>query len=194
MKKKTVSIDKRVQRTNIALKDAFRQLAKSHKYSDITVKELTDTAKINRKTFYLHYDSIGDFVNTFADEMAQKLMDIITAESLSEYSNKSGELFDKVVEFFEQSKDFYTFVITSDDYSFLSRRVEHLVCDGLAKVIRESYNISINDAYISASFVIRNALMWFRLDSHKEISISKDEFKDRLIRLNSSGLSTFLKK
>jgi hypothetical protein len=109
MKKKTVSIDKRVQRTNIALKDAFRQLAKSHKYSDITVKELTDTAKINRKTFYLHYDSIGDFVNTFADEMAQKLMDIITAESLSEYSNKSGELFDKVVEFFEQSKDFLYF-------------------------------------------------------------------------------------
>ncbi|WP_125714828.1 TetR/AcrR family transcriptional regulator [Companilactobacillus kedongensis] len=185
-------IDKRVQRTNQALKNSFRDLSKVHKYRDITVKELTDNAKINRKTFYLHYDSIDDFVNTFADEMASQLLVIIAGKPLHDTLTHPGDLFDSVVDYFEQSRDFYAFIITSDDYSFLSRRVERIVCDGFASALKDEFNISQIDAYISASFIIRNTLMLFRLFEKGQVKLTKNEFKDRLIRLNQSGLKTFL--
>ncbi|MFC6324195.1 TetR/AcrR family transcriptional regulator [Companilactobacillus baiquanensis] len=187
-----MKIDKRVQRTNQALKKSFRDLSKIHKYRDITVKELTDNAKINRKTFYLHYDSIDDFVNTFAGELADQLLEIIAGKSLHDTLTHPADLFDGIVDYFEQSRDFYSFVLTSDDYSFLSRKVERLVCDGFASALKESFNITQIDAYISASFMIRNTLMLFRLYEKGQVQLTKEEFKDRLIRLNQSGLKTFL--
>lgn len=187
-----MKIDKRVQRTNQSLKKSFRDLSKVRKYRDITVKQLTDNAGINRKTFYLHYDSIDDFVNTFADELAGQLLDIITGKSLHDTLTHPGDLFDSIVNYFDQSREFYSFIITSDDYSFLSRRVERLVCTGFADALKDEFNITQIDAYISASFMIRNTLMLFRLYEKGEVKLTKDEFKNRLIRLNQSGLRTFL--
>lgn len=187
-----MKIDKRVQRTKQSLKKSFRDLSKVHKYRDITVKELTDNANINRKTFYLHYDSIDDFVNTFADDMANQLLDIIVVKPLYNTLKHPDDLFDGIVDYFEQSREFYSFVITSDEYSFLSRRVERLVCEGFADALKDSFNITQIDAYISASFMIRNTLMLFRLYEKGQVQLTKYEFKDRLIRLNQSGLKTFL--
>jgi hypothetical protein len=46
-------IDRRVQKTNDALQEAFRKLARTYSYREITVKALTEEAHINRKTFLL---------------------------------------------------------------------------------------------------------------------------------------------
>lgn len=50
--------DLRVERTRRAIRDAFIQLAAERDPDRISVTSLTNLAGINRKTFYLHYDSI----------------------------------------------------------------------------------------------------------------------------------------
>jgi len=185
-------IDRRVQKTNESLQLAFRKLAKTTSYRNLTVKALTETAQINRKTFYLHYDSIDDFSNTVVDEIANKLLQVMNDKPLNESLAEPGYIIDNVFEFFLQSREFYTFMMTADDYSFLSRKVEVKVSDGFAKAIYQEFNISKLDAYICSSFLIRNTLMMFRLYSGDQIKLEKGDFRDRLIRLNSSGLSSFL--
>lgn len=70
--------DLRVQRTQAALKAAFRTLAlKYPRYRDITVKELTSVANVNRKTFYLHFDTIDDLAETFVEEGANNILALI---------------------------------------------------------------------------------------------------------------------
>jgi len=185
-------IDRRVQKTNQALQLAFRKLAKTTSYRNITVKQLTETAKINRKTFYLHYDSIEDFSNTVVDEIADQLLQIITEKPMNESLSETGYVFDNVFDFFKQSRDFYTFMMTSDDYSFLSRKVESKVATGFAQALYRDFDISELDSYICASFLIRNTLMLFRIFSDETVKLDKGVFRDRLIRLNASGLSTFI--
>jgi hypothetical protein len=146
-------IDRRVQKTNQALQSAFRQLASGSSYRDITVKKLTETAGINRKTFYLHYDSIDDFSNTVVDEIADKLLTLITGQPLKDSLAKPGYIFDRVFNFFQQSREFYTFMMTSMDYSFLSRKVEAKVVEGFAQAIQDQYGTSQLDSYICASFL-----------------------------------------
>ncbi|WP_125760496.1 TetR/AcrR family transcriptional regulator [Companilactobacillus hulinensis] len=186
--------DRRVRKTTAALKEAFREIARDTRYRDITVRELTEKADVNRKTFYLHYDSIDDFANTFVDELADQLIKLIVVKPMNHTLQEPGIVFDKVFDFFTQSRDFYTFMITSDDYSFLSRKVEAKVSEALAQAIKESYDVSEVDAYISSSFMIRNTLMLFRLHINGQMKLSRDEFKDRIIRLDKSGLETFLNK
>jgi len=185
-------IDLRVQKTNNALQTAFRKIAKTTSYRNITVKALTETAGINRKTFYLHYDSIEDFSNTVVDEIADKLLQVISDEPLKETLSKPGYIIDHVFDFFGESRDFYTFLMTEDDYSFLSRKVEYKVANGFSEAIFKEFEISKLDAYICSSFLIRNTLMMFRVYSGDQVDLDKSEFRNRLIRLNSSGLSSFI--
>lgn len=188
-----MAIDKRVQRTNKALREAFRDLSKNHSYQEITVKKLTEKAQINRKTFYLHYDSIDDFLHTFVEELSNQLLDIITAVPFTRYRLETGEMFDRLFDFFEQSREFFTFILMSDEYSFLSRKIENNVAKGFTDAIEQSFNISRSDAYISASFMIRNTVMLFRMYDRGQVRFTKQDFKDHLVRLNHSGLETYIK-
>ncbi|WP_125769873.1 TetR/AcrR family transcriptional regulator [Companilactobacillus furfuricola] len=187
-----MAIDKRIRRTNKALRDAFREMAKTTAYQDITVKKLTEKAGINRKTFYLHYDSIDDFLNTFVEELSEQLLDIITSRPFDRYRLETGEMFDPLFDFFDQSREFFTFILMSDEYSFLSRQVENRVAHGFADAIEASFEISRADAFIAASFMIRNTVMLFRMFDRGQVRFSKQEFKDHLVRLNHSGLSSYL--
>lgn len=51
-------MDLRVQKTREAIKNTFKEMVCEMEASKITVKELTERARIHRKTFYLHYTSI----------------------------------------------------------------------------------------------------------------------------------------
>lgn len=51
-------VDLRVQKTREAIKNTFKEMICEMPAEKITVKELTDRARIHRKTFYLHYTTI----------------------------------------------------------------------------------------------------------------------------------------
>ena len=50
--------DRRVLRTKKNIRQAFLHLLSEKSLSQITVKELSDLADINRKTFYMYYSNI----------------------------------------------------------------------------------------------------------------------------------------
>lgn len=54
--------DRRVVRTRAAIEHAFRELLATTPYDKITVSSVARVAGINRKTFYLHYDSVDDLL------------------------------------------------------------------------------------------------------------------------------------
>ncbi|MQS76572.1 TetR/AcrR family transcriptional regulator [Companilactobacillus halodurans] len=185
-------VDRRVQKTNQALQLAFQKMTRTTSYRDITVKSLTQMAQINRKTFYLHYDSIDDFSNTFVNDIADKLLKLITEEPLADKLLEPGYIFNKIFDFFQESREFYAFMMTSVDYSFLARKVEVKLAQGFSAALYETFDISKVDAYICANFLVRNTLMLFRLYNGGQVKLSKAEFRDKLARLNSSGLSSFI--
>ena len=55
--------DIRVIRTQTALLEALEELIKTKKLSNITITELCTAAKINRNTFYYHYNNIFEFLD-----------------------------------------------------------------------------------------------------------------------------------
>ena len=50
--------DRRVSRTKNAVMQAFLELSAQNDTGKVTVTELAKKANIDRKTFYLHYDSV----------------------------------------------------------------------------------------------------------------------------------------
>ena len=62
-------IDRRIVRTERAIKDAFMELMCQKEISKITVKEVADRAEINRKTFYLHYNSVRGILEDIENDI-----------------------------------------------------------------------------------------------------------------------------
>ena len=52
--------DRRVRRTRKRLQEALAALMREKELKDITVRELTDLADVNRGTFYSHYKDLYD--------------------------------------------------------------------------------------------------------------------------------------
>lgn len=75
MKNSKPSKDIRVVRTQHALLEALAELVKAKKLSCITVTELCAAAKINRNTFYYHYNNIFELL----DEHKNKVITSIDA-------------------------------------------------------------------------------------------------------------------
>jgi len=103
-----------------------------------------------------------------------------------------GVWFDRLSAYFDEAPTFYTFILTSDDYSFLSRRVKHRVAAGLAADFQQDYQLSATDAKLGVNFLIDSTLTLFRLYITKQLGISKAEFRQRMVTLNLKGMQGFL--
>ena len=70
--------DRRVRRTRKLLTQALTDLMQRKQVNEITVKELTDAADMNRGTFYLYYKDIFDMIEKVEDQIFNKLNAIFT--------------------------------------------------------------------------------------------------------------------
>ena len=65
-------MDRRVRRTKALLLQGLIQLMEEKDIKDISVKELSDLADINRGTFYLHYSDVYNMLGKIEEELFQE--------------------------------------------------------------------------------------------------------------------------
>ena len=80
MEKKTVT-DLRYIKTENLIRNTFCDMLHDMDYPQISIKDLISRAMINRKTFYLHYNSLDHLLETMQAELYDSLF-----QSLSEIS------------------------------------------------------------------------------------------------------------
>ena len=66
-------MDLRIQKTLRNIRAAFIELAKEKPIDNITVKELCERALINKATFYLHYENLGELIAILEDEYVKEI-------------------------------------------------------------------------------------------------------------------------
>lgn len=124
---------RRVRMTKRMMKDALLELLAQKNLVNISVKEICETADVNRSTFYQHYADPAELLR----EIEQDFLDQIPTppEVLDEQSQKS--LLEATTAFFDNIRENRNTVRTlfseSADNAFSSRLVEHL-CSGYIPV------------------------------------------------------------
>lgn len=66
-------LDPRVARTRKTLSEALLALLNEKSYDRITVVDITERANVNRKTFYLHYETKDHLLQSVTDEILDDL-------------------------------------------------------------------------------------------------------------------------
>lgn len=118
--------DLRVRKTKEAIHNTFKAMICEMDYDQITVKELTRRAMINRKTFYLHYTGLDDLLTELQEEIAQNFI----RRKVTYGSMK--DIRDLVRLFFEHAAD-------------MPLLHERLMCSGSYRPVWETINKRIMD-------------------------------------------------
>ena len=72
-------MDLRIEKTERGIKNAFIELRSRKPLEKITVKELCESARINKSTFYAHYKDIYDLSDAMEEEVVQSIANSIQA-------------------------------------------------------------------------------------------------------------------
>ena len=122
---KEVKVDPRIHRTRKLIMDAFIELSSQKEFKDITVKDITAEAMINRATFYYHFEDIFDLLDKSLSEVLLVNLDCDTY--------KNSELNEEVVS--------GLFKAITDFQMSLSTRCHRGYEDTIARIIREQLEI-----------------------------------------------------
>lgn len=149
--------DLRIQKTKEAIRKAFKEMICEMDYEQISVKELTQRAKINRKTFYLHYNTLDDLLLEIQNELAQNF--IRRTQGLERPRDM-----DKITrEFFLCSEDLGKLgerITCSGNYKYISRKITNDIMNQTWKIGSQS---SAENPYI------QNIIMTYVAQSTLEI-------------------------
>ncbi len=117
-------IDRRKQYTRMVLKDSLLQLLKEKQFSAITVKEICETADINRSTFYAHYADQYELLEKIEKELIDDLNLYLSSYDFKE-KDEMLLMTEKIIEYFSTKKDEVQILLnTNGNSSFLLKVME----------------------------------------------------------------------
>jgi AcrR family transcriptional regulator len=90
---KNETLDRRVRKTRQQLQHCLAVLLKEKKIQEITVREITEMADLNRGTFYLHYKDVFDLLEKVELELLDELDGTLQKYQASDLHQKLSLIF-----------------------------------------------------------------------------------------------------
>lgn len=115
-------VDRRIIRTQEAIKKAFIELMSEKDFDSITIQEISYRANINRATVYLHYMDKFDLLDKVIEEHIKNMSDICKAEADLDWIEGTVHC----MEYLERNYLFFSTMLASEGARyFRSRFVQH---------------------------------------------------------------------
>ena len=180
--------DRRVRRTKKLLTQALTQLLQQKQVNEITVKELTDLADMNRGTFYLYYKDIFDMLEKIEDELFENLNGIIDLPENTEVSEQARPLLRDLFTFIEDNQEMCRVLLSPNgDMNFLHRLNEVMRerCLHLYKSAEPKGSVDEFDYHYS--FIVFGCAVIIRSWVNRGCPESSEEMADLTSRMILSG-------
>ena len=128
------TVDRRILRSQEAIKKAFIELMSEKNFDHITIQDIADRANVNRRTIYLHYLDKYDLLDKLIEEHINAMREICESTSEMDVLNGSPGWF----EYFERHYSFFSAMLASKGAPFFRCRFLEFVIED----IKNGWNIT----------------------------------------------------
>ena len=119
---KEATVHRRVRKTKKILRERLTQLLKEKKIQDITVRELTEMADLNRGTFYLHYKDVFDLLEQTEEELLTAFRQLLNRLNSKNTDNELVPVFEEIFSMVKENGDLVEILLGENgDLNFLNR-------------------------------------------------------------------------
>lgn len=183
--------DRRVIRTQRAIRNAVMSLLVEKDVEKITIKEIAERADVDRKTVYNYYESVydilaeleNDWVEDF-DQLTKKLEN----ERGMEYPQ---QFFPALIELIAGDIELYTQLMRMGTQSRVINKLIDFLNEKMRKAFARTYELSPEKLDVAAEFVVAGLFWsyrsWFNSDKKKPLK----EFSAELGELVVGGLKAY---
>ena len=129
--------DRRVKRTKKALRNALFELSESKEINEITVREITELADINRSTFYLYYKDVYDMFESIQNEiLALFSKTILPFNYDASAPNSLAQYIERYLSFCKYNPELCKFIFRNGT----NNKIAQLIKDAIVKYAPDSHN------------------------------------------------------
>ena len=141
--RKNIRNDRRVEKTRNAIINAFKEMIIEKDFNEITIKELAERANINRKTFYLHYESMEEILFDVTVELSEQVFESLNNKGFFN-PNVIGitPLIETINELINSNYELTRKLISANSYRFFSRNIKDLIKDAVIRKIKKHIDMS----------------------------------------------------
>ena len=145
-------VDRRVRKTRRQLRECLITLLKEKKVQDITVRELTDMADLNRGTFYLHYKDVFDLLEKTEAELQEDFNQLVCKHDAVDLKQRPSVIFNEIYSLVYDNADLIEILLGENgDLNFVNllKQLIHEKCLKDWMEVFRSGNAAAFDAFFS---------------------------------------------
>lgn len=140
---KSKKYDRRVEKTRNAIINSFKEMIIEKEFKEITIKQLAERANINRKTFYLHYESMEEILFDLTIEISDELFETLNSKGFfNPDSFDINILISSIEEILSSNYELTKKLVSANSYHFFSRNIKDIVKDSFIRKVKKKVELS----------------------------------------------------
>ena len=190
---KTNRTDRRIEKTIKATETAYFELLSEKKNDRITITELADRANIDRKTFYLHYNSVDDVIDRHSRATVARIMAELENKGFFNDVLDVSVFFETVLAVREEELQEFEVLQAPEITALAWRHAENNLKDMLSDIAYRFFDEPDPEMELSIKFYTAGIMSIFVSYIRQEIDIDPHELVRILSDLTENGISNKLK-
>lgn len=179
-------MDRRQKRSRKVICDALLLLMRDKPIEEITIKELTEAADVNRKTFYNNYGSIMDVKAELEDNIVQLFFSLVNADNIEdkivEADLNPGRFIHRLIKVIDDDRAKARLIFDSGENTVVLRHLKELLTPYLRSLATE-HNITESELEYALYFIASGTMSVIKAWLNDEIAASSSEMENILITL-----------
>ena len=190
---KTNRTDRRIEKTIKATETAYFELLSEKKNDRITITELADRANIDRKTFYLHYNSVDDVIDRHSRATVARIMAELENKGFFNDVLDVSVFFETVLAVREEELQEFEVLQDPEITALAWKHAENNLKDMLSDIAYRFFDEPDPKMELSIKFYTAGIMSIFVSYIRQEIDIDPHELVRILSDLTENGISNKLK-
>ena len=186
--------DRRITKTRKSIQNAYLNLLRQKGTEKITISDIAREADIDRKTFYLHYDSTEDIIREYAEEKTRELLTRLTIRSFFSLSFDRKIFAKEVNSMLAEHLEFCRMVAGNPSLGFFWNEVQNVTVDILSEIYARHSKLPESDLKIQVSFFVAGAMYVYQRWLRDEIPCTMEELGDKVSLIAFTGVQSILRQ
>ena len=187
-------IDKRIRKTKKSIRNALAKLMTEKDINSITIKDIAETADINRKTFYNYYSSVNQVIdeieNNVVDSVRKAMLDVDYEEAMK----KPYIIFERLTETINTDFEFYSHLLSYNSNYNLTSKIVEMLKENAKAAIKKDLHLAEPEIDIMLDFALSGMVNIYQKWFNAAYMQTLEEVSKTVSVLCFGGMNDMLRK
>lgn len=185
--------DRRVLRTKRAIRNAFAKLLSEKNINDITIRDITDLAEINRKTFYNYYKGIFELIDEIENGVVDQFEALLNEKDFRQSMENPYDVLFKLTGILHSDPEFYRHFFTVGANGNLTLKIVSMLKERTKAVLFSQVENSPEEIDLALEYVFSGMFAVFRTWFNSGQQQSVEEISQIISTISFKGINGIIR-